>query len=153
MSTEKSKGLIELKVFSAFADRCGLPIVPGSAEKREPPEPDILCKLQTGETLAFELAEACAPEFAAAISSALQGHPHSAVWGDDVSEATIQKKLSNTYPVDCQVELLLYANGRTIMPDDFILGKIEPIVRHGCGQYRRIWFLGEGVHVVAQRGG
>ena len=153
MNIEKSKGLIELKIFSDFADRRGLPIVPGSAEKREPPEPDILCTLQTGEALAFELAEACAPQFAAAISSALKGHAPSAVWGDDVSEATIQKKLSKTYPVNCQVELLLYANGQTIMPDDYILGKIEPIVRHGCGQYRRIWFLGEGIHVVAQRGG
>ncbi len=38
----------ELPIFRLFALACGLPIKPDSIEKREPPEPDILCNV-TGE--------------------------------------------------------------------------------------------------------
>ena len=103
MSNEQDKGLIELKVFASFASRCGIPIVPGSAQKREPPEPDILCKLENGQGLAFELAEACAPEFAATLATAVRNGVSRAVWGADVSDDTIRKKLSKTYPVTCDV--------------------------------------------------
>ena len=47
----------ELEIFSRFADVCSLSIVRESIAKRIPPEPDILCKLATGETVAFELVE------------------------------------------------------------------------------------------------
>jgi len=152
MSSEQEKGLVELKVFASFANRSGIPIVPGSAQKREPPEPDILCELETGEALAFELAEACAPEFAAAQTTAVRDGVSSAVWGEDVSVATLRKKLSKAYPVACDVELLLYTNGRTVLADDTIQAKLEPILQDGIGQYKRVWFFGDDLHVLAQGG-
>lgn len=48
---------IERAIFWEFAGACPLPIVPESIESREPPEPDILCSLATGEQIAFELVE------------------------------------------------------------------------------------------------
>jgi hypothetical protein len=47
----------ELKIFSRFADVCALSIVRESIVKRSPPEPDIVCRLATEETVAFELVE------------------------------------------------------------------------------------------------
>lgn len=55
MSTDHSKR--ELNVFSGFAAVCGLCIVPNSIEKREPPEPDVLCQIQDEGPIAFEMVE------------------------------------------------------------------------------------------------
>lgn len=46
---------IELRVFREFAKVCPLPFDLATAEKRNKPEPDILCQLRDGEFLAFEL--------------------------------------------------------------------------------------------------
>jgi hypothetical protein len=153
MGNERDKGIIELNVFESFAKKCGIPIVPGSAQKREPSEPDILCVLESGEALAFELAEACAPEFAAATTTAIRKGVSPAVWGADVSADTIRKKLSKTYLVACDVQLLLYTNGRSVLPDDVIKAMVEPIFQDGIGQYSHVWLFGDEVHVVAQCGG
>jgi hypothetical protein len=48
----------EMMVFREFAAACPLPLLIGDAENREPPEPDILCPVEAGEKLAFELVEA-----------------------------------------------------------------------------------------------
>jgi hypothetical protein len=47
----------ELKIFSTFAKACGLPIQPNSIEKRQPPEPDILCMIEGEGPVAFEMVE------------------------------------------------------------------------------------------------
>ena len=52
-----SKAENELSVFRKFVRACSLSIIPESIENRFPPEPDILCKLTDGCTLAFELVE------------------------------------------------------------------------------------------------
>lgn len=144
MRTEADKAPDDLAVFVAFVQRAALPVVPGSAEKRHPPEPDILCRFQSGEVVAFELTEACAPEFAAAESKALK-EGIAFAWGNDVSEKTISKKLRQTYRVSAPVELLLYTNGRTALPDEAIKAKIEPLLSGGLGQFRRVWFMGDEV--------
>jgi|SRR5215831_5028709 len=46
----------ELRIFRLFAPACPLAIEDNSIEKREPPEPDILCRIPTGQ-LAFEMGE------------------------------------------------------------------------------------------------
>lgn len=46
-----------------FAEYVALPIVPDSIESRPPPEPDILCRMQSGETTAFELGELSVKSF------------------------------------------------------------------------------------------
>jgi hypothetical protein len=45
----------ELAVFRSFAAVCGLFVEPSSIEKRNPPEPDILCRLEGGKPIAFEM--------------------------------------------------------------------------------------------------
>jgi len=47
----------ELIIFRAFAEVCELPIDVMTIEKREPPEPDISCKINGGGTITFELTE------------------------------------------------------------------------------------------------
>jgi len=47
----------EIRVFKKFAPNFPLPIVMNSIEKRKPPEPDILCCLEDGTKIAFELVE------------------------------------------------------------------------------------------------
>ena len=46
----------EMYIFGAFAKVCPLEIT--SFESKDPPEPDILCQLKDGSSLAFELTEA-----------------------------------------------------------------------------------------------
>ena len=47
----------ELRVFKKFAQICPYSINLGSIEKRNPPEPDILCKLSDEAAIAFEIVE------------------------------------------------------------------------------------------------
>lgn len=47
----------ELRVFKKFSEVCPYPINFDSIEKREPPEPDILCKLLDEKVMAFEIVE------------------------------------------------------------------------------------------------
>lgn len=51
----------EKLVFGEFAKVCSLTLKLETAESRPEPEPDILCELQTGEKLAFELTSADDP--------------------------------------------------------------------------------------------
>ncbi len=39
-----------------------MPVASDSIQKRDPPEPDILCRLDDGNYVAFELVEICHPE-------------------------------------------------------------------------------------------
>ena len=70
MPSEYEKGLVELSIFKAFAEKADLKVINGSARKSDPNEgkPDIFC-VADNEAIYFELTEACAPEFAAATSS------------------------------------------------------------------------------------
>ena len=52
------KDRTELAVFLGFASVCPLALVSGTAENRKPPEPDILCGLAGGGSVAFELVSA-----------------------------------------------------------------------------------------------
>ena len=48
----------ELAIFRNFAEVCPLDIIRESISKRNPPEPDVLCKFAEGEEeVAFELVE------------------------------------------------------------------------------------------------
>ena len=146
--SEEDKGAIELAIFLKFVAMSGLEILPSSATKRSPPEPDILCALASGEVLAFELAEACAPEFAEATSNAINKGV-SVAWGADVSSATVLKKLAKSYVTAHPTELLLYTNGRTALPDEHICGDIAPLLHNGLGPFKRVWFMGDSVHLLA----
>lgn len=55
----------EVQVFREFLRKSDLAFELDSIEKREPPEPDILCRSSQGEWVAFELVEVCVRENAA----------------------------------------------------------------------------------------
>jgi hypothetical protein len=148
MRTEAEKAAEELLVFDKFVRLSVLKVVAGTAQKRLPPEPDILCEIEPHSPIAFELAEACAPEFAVAEARALR-EGIAVAWGSDVSEETVRKKLKKTYPVRWPVELLLYIDGRTATQDQILQAMIVPILSAGLGQFRRVWFMGESVIQLA----
>lgn len=58
----------EVAIFEQFSEACPLRIDLGSIEKREPPEPDIYCRTEEGEELAFELVEIVDSNLAATAS-------------------------------------------------------------------------------------
>jgi hypothetical protein len=64
----------ELNIFRRFAGMAGLPIVQQSVVKRPPPEPDVLCRTNDGEQIAFELVEICNPANARLMASSHQMH-------------------------------------------------------------------------------
>lgn len=151
MRTEADKAIVELSVFREFIAASKLSIDPASVRKGNPDqgEPDILCTLD-GQPVAFELAEACAPEFAAAASLAMKLDSGVATaWGEDVTHLTLRNKLTKRYRVACGVQLLIYTNGLTAMPDDLILARLEPEFASGFGSFNTVWLFGESVHRVS----
>jgi hypothetical protein len=151
MTSEQDKAEVELAIFRSFVAAAGLSVDPGSERKgvADYREPDIICTI-SGNSVAFELAEAIAPEFAAAASSAAKSDVGvSAAWGEDVSHLTLRKKLGKHYSVDCPIHLLLYKNGFTRAPDWYIIEWLKPELALGLGPFCCIWFFGKKVHKVA----
>ena len=64
----------EIEAFERFVVEAELPVIPGSIEKRAPPEPDIRCRLRDGSAVAFELVEICNPENAGFMPIARRQH-------------------------------------------------------------------------------
>ena len=60
----------ELMVFRKFAANTGVQIISDTIEHRSPPEPDILCTSENGESIAFELTEIIDQDFARGVSKA-----------------------------------------------------------------------------------
>lgn len=150
LHNEQDKAEIELAVFREFLLASGLAIDPGSLRKGNPNdgEPDVLCEISS-EPIAFELAESCAPEFPAAAAAAAKSEfGINFSWGEDVSQYTLRNKLQKRYSVSYPLHLLLYA-GRSALPDESIIGKLEPELENGLGQFESVWFFGERVHKVA----
>jgi hypothetical protein len=152
MNSAERKIERELAVFESFVLRAGLNVQTGSVRHGEElkNEPDILCRVEPDGEVAFELTEACAPEFAEAETRAAKTEDGvEFAWGNDVSEQTIREKLQKTYVAGVPIDLLLYTNGRTALPDDAIRGMIEPLLRNGLGPFRRIWFMGDEISEIS----
>jgi hypothetical protein len=139
---ESDKSQEELAVFGRFVRFRRLRLVEGSVSKQQPPNPDIRCELVDEGMVGFEIAEACAPEFKAAVTRALKGGPPEALFGGDVSETTLRKKLAKQYPVNYLVELVIYA-GITALSDDILEPTLRLLVQNSRGQFRRVWLLGD----------
>ncbi len=149
MRGEEEKGEVELAVFREFARKVSL-ATESEPEKQNPNErkPDILCILQEGPVY-FELTEACAPEFAAAITKSIKQKKEIYARGNDVSKDTVAKKLRNKYEVEEPIELIVYTAGRTALPDEVIVQRMSDVFSKGYGPFRRIWFFGEEVALLA----
>ena len=151
MGTEAAKSGVELAVFRKFASASHLPIATDSLRKgcALAGEPDILCEL-AGELVAFELAECCAPEFAAAEAASHESLDGVVTcWGTDVSPGTLRRKLGKHYKVSCPLHLLLYTNARTALPDEVLIGRLRSELQHGLGQFQVVWFFGSSIHRLA----
>jgi hypothetical protein len=70
MSTRQAE--TELALFTLFAKSTGLPMVPGSIESRQPPEPDIRCILSDSGPTCFELVEIVDSDLAKAVGVQLK---------------------------------------------------------------------------------
>lgn len=147
MRSEQDKGDLEVKIFKEFLERSKLPIDPASVEKRLPNEPDILCTHTHEGRLAFELAELCSPEIAKAMSEANEKHVQVFSVADP-SLRIVRKKLRNNYETRFPRELLCYTNGRVITPDDVIIPTIKPFIESYKTEFKRVWLLGDNVHLV-----
>ena len=132
----------EIQIFCNFITRSGLQIDPRSVEKRHPREPDILCRLNKTDFVAFELVEICSETIAEINNRLLKQtdtnseyiRPEDPVW------RILKNKRSKTYQTPHPIELLVYA-GRTFTPPDQIISKIKQIF-YRPSLYRRVWFMG-----------
>ena len=141
-TSEATKGLEEVEAFRLFIARSQAPIDPLSVEKRNPPEPDLLCTHATDGFVAFELAILCYREIAKVIAAGPKARTD-AFSTSDPSAEIVRKKLKKTYTTSHPIELLVYSDGRLITPDDVIIPTITPILESREGPFRRAWFMGE----------
>ena len=145
MSDNLQKSRREVSVFQEFAERSGLPIVPNSIEKREPPEPDILCEVTGKGHVAFEIKEMCDEPIAKVVSALRKtkdDEPKFLRSGYAVQKIAIKtrnKKYRTSYPV----ELLFYTDGRIVLPPDVIVPQIRLFFDNDRHQFRRVWFMGQ----------
>ncbi|WP_341904298.1 hypothetical protein [Polaromonas sp. YR568] len=149
MGTEQQKAAVELTVFREFIFKAGISIDPESVSKPgAQSEPDIFCTLISGEQVAYELVEICSSDIAATLSKLRTGGS-TALATSDPTEKTLRQKLHKTYRTTLPIELLCYTNGRTVSPDDLILGEAQRWASAIDGPFRKVWLLGEkGVYEV-----
>lgn len=148
MTSEASKGAeVEIPVFREFIYYGSLALDPDSVQKREPPEPDLLCRTTNGEVVAFELVEICDSNLAKNKKDGAY------IRTSDPSFDIVKSKLSKRYITDAPIELLCYTNGRVVSPDSFIAERVIPLISETVFQYRRIWLFGQrGVMLIWERG-
>ena len=147
MTSEASKGTeIEIPIFLEFIRHGNLSFDPASVQKRNSPEPDILCKATNGEVVAFELVEICDQSMAKNRGNGAY------IRTSDPSFDIVKNKLSKHYATDAPVELLCYKNGRAVSPDSFITERVAPLLSESEFQYRRVWlFSRDGVRILWER--
>src|SRR3989338_8426403 len=100
MATEKIKGKREIEIFSRFVSASKRPIDSATIEKREPPEPDILCMHRDEGRLAFELVEICDHKLAKFMSTVTEGGVYY-LRTSDPSPQIMRKKLRKKYRATC----------------------------------------------------
>jgi hypothetical protein len=151
---ESRKAAQELADFQSFLKAAALAISFGSERSGNAAlkEPDIICVLD-GQTTGFELTAACAPEFAAAAKEASRSDSGvSSAFGEDVSVQTLRKKLAKKYTVQGPVHLLIY-RGLTALTDEMVIHRLMPELRCGLGPFKKIWFHGDNVYLLAAADG
>jgi hypothetical protein len=142
----------ERAVFARFPLAARPDIDLGTIESRDTPEPDIACATFAGEGLAFELAEFCSPEIAKAVGDDLKrGGGVTFMWTADPIPRVLLKKLGKCYASAGPVDLLCYADGYFLTPDDAALDEMRATLNDkGLGPFRSVWFHGEtGLYCVA----
>jgi len=142
MRSEATKGLEEAEVLSRFIERSGLQIDPKSIQKRNPPEPDLVCEHAAEGSVAFELVNLCDPELAKVVAAGPNARTD-AFSTSDPSARIVKNKLAKTYNSAHPIDLLIYADGPIITPDDVIMPTLRPILEIADNPFRQVWFMGE----------
>ena len=145
MSNEAKKSKVELDVFQEFTERSGLNIIPNSIEKRNPPEPDILCRISDGETVAFELKGIRSEVLEKLVSDSLKSGGQDKLFcrgGEDAEEDKINEAFEKHYVTEHPIELLFYTYGTSFT----FLGNVIPCIQECSHEYdhnfRRVWYMG-----------
>lgn len=140
-TAEQAKARLEREVFIDFRKRARLPEATAVNSQR-PTAADILYVFGEGEERPFELAEICSEDLARDLVE-LGRHPCRRPvqrWPADPTEQIYRQKIGKTYLAGT-VDLLLYIDGRSIMPDDVVKEKLEGLVKKlGKGPFDRIWY-------------
>ena len=66
--SEPAQANSELAIFRLLVEAARLPVVPSSVQKRQPPEPDVLCEISGLGVVAFELVEIVDQGFAGMVN-------------------------------------------------------------------------------------
>jgi hypothetical protein len=146
MKAEQRKAHWERHFFGEFVRRSGLPV--RSVKSRCPPEPDILCTFEDGTERAFELAEVCSRELAEDLALAARDADRKPeqVWPANPTEKIIGDKFAKTYRSYAPIDLLCYAGGRLVTPDEEVVATLRDVVRaRGRGSFERVWYLSRDV--------
>jgi hypothetical protein len=149
----KSKAEHEREVFQEFAAKSELLVDRSSIECRDPPEPDIFCRVG-GTGYYFELGRILDPHLPQLILEAVRRHPQP-VTVDPTKVGlperdVLREKLRKTYQTHgCPVDLVLYYDWG---PDaslthsapvedgpQFIDAVIKPELAQGLGPYTTVW--------------
>lgn len=145
-SKDKAKASLERKQFSYFLNVLQLVHVPSDIESRSKPEPDICFQ----NRIVFELTEICPSEVAHTNSKLLKaGGGVKIVYPTESAARQLNEKLNKSYQSALPIELLCFRTSRTLWPDDHIVHQMrQELSVHQNIQFRRIWYLGEGIEVL-----
>ena len=140
----------ERAVFREFAKKANLPIDLRSIESREPPEPDILCRGNDGEFIAFELVSLSDPDVAEQVCKREQD-PTSAMFVGGANFEAVLRKFENSYKTDAPIELICHVGEFLLTPEEFVLQDLEMVIKKvRAVRFRRVWFMGETISVVSK---
>ena len=135
----------EQAAFAAFVRRLGASDQWTSVESRREPEPDLLCTALGGEKVAFELVSLTDPKIAQVQAAGPKARTE-AFFTDDPSTRIVRAKLGKAYRTDAaRIELLIYADGQIITPDDVIIPTILPLLSERRHPFEVVWFMGQNV--------
>jgi len=145
---KKRQAALEREIFRRFASVAGLPVLAGSVQSRCPPEPDILCEVDSAGLVAFELVDLVDQGLAHATAQA-NANPDSprGVWFGDPTLERVRAKLAKTYLTGHPMELLAHGDD-TLLPRDVWVPKFERRLRdifdHAGSPFRRLWVANLG---------
>ena len=141
MASEEEKAKLEIDFFLRFLVASELPYDANSANKRNPPEPDILCVHATEGPVAFELMEICDSNLAESIFHAGKGGSTYLRTSDPTEKLLIaksQRKYRTSYPI----ELVCYTHGRVITPLNVMVPRMRLALQSARkSPFRRVWLF------------
>ena len=126
----------EEAIFNNFLKKCPYSIQNDSIEKRQAPEPDILCKLLDGTPVCFELVECVDNSIAKSVyGDSLQG----GFFSDDLSLERIAKKFGKKYSNSC--DLLVYFDLQPVVAEKSWLPQVQNFIRENIknSSFKRVW--------------